>query len=179
MLICEFIVAIIGVTAGKTHGVNADGTDIVNNSAVSAMIAFICIYIFFFASTWGPGAWVVVGEIFPLPIRARGVALSTASNWLWNCIIAVITPYLVGTDKANLGAKIFFLWGSLCVLCFVYAYFLVPETKGLSLEQVDRMMEETNARHSAKWKPHSTFAKDMGFVGEGIGNSGAQVVHTE
>lgn len=48
---------------------------------VKAQIAFICIYIFFFASTWGPGAWVVIGEIFPIPIRARGVGLSTASNW--------------------------------------------------------------------------------------------------
>jgi SP family sugar:H+ symporter-like MFS transporter len=45
---------------------------------------------------------------------------------------------MVGTDKANLGAKVFFLWGSLCFLCFIYAYVLVPETKGLSLEQVDR-----------------------------------------
>jgi hypothetical protein len=43
MLVCEFIVAIIGVTDGS------------NQSAVRAMIAFICIYIFFFASTWGPG----------------------------------------------------------------------------------------------------------------------------
>jgi MFS transporter, SP family, sugar:H+ symporter len=74
MVICQFIVAIIGVTDGQDH------------KAVSAMISFICIYIFFFASTWGPGAWVVIGEIFPLPIRARGVALSTASNWLWNCV---------------------------------------------------------------------------------------------
>jgi sugar porter (SP) family MFS transporter len=74
MVICQFIVAIVGVTDGQ------------NQSAVAAMIAFICIYIFFFASTWGPGAWVVIGEIFPLPIRARGVAMSTASNWLWNCV---------------------------------------------------------------------------------------------
>ena len=74
MFICEFIVAIIGVTDGS------------NPAAVRAMIAFICIYIFFFASTWGPGAWVLIGEIFPLPIRSRGVALSTASNWLWNCV---------------------------------------------------------------------------------------------
>jgi sugar porter (SP) family MFS transporter len=74
MLVCEFIVAIIGVIDGKS------------TAAVSAMIAFICIYIFFFASTWGPGAWVVIGEIFPIPIRSRGVGLSTASNWLWNCV---------------------------------------------------------------------------------------------
>lgn len=158
MLICEFIVAIIGVTAGRESENNT--------SAVSAMIAFICIYISFFASTWGPGAWVIIGEVFPLPIRSRGVGLSTASNWLWNCIIAVITPYLVGTEKgqADLGAKVFFLWGSLCTCCFVYAYFLVPETKGLSLEQVDRMLEETTPRNSAKWVPHSTFAADMGMT---------------
>ncbi|APA12941.1 hypothetical protein SS1G_08425 [Sclerotinia sclerotiorum 1980 UF-70] len=158
MLVCEFIVAIIGVTAGRASQNNT--------SAVSAMIAFICIYISFFASTWGPGAWVVIGEVFPLPIRSRGVGLSTASNWLWNCIIAVITPYLVGTEKgqANLGAKVFFMWGSLCTCCFVYAYLLVPETKGLSLEQVDRMLEETTPRTSAKWVPHSTFADEMGMT---------------
>jgi len=90
MLICEFIVGIIGVTAGKSHGTNADGSEKVNTSAVSAMIAFICFYVFFFASTWGPGAWVVVGEIFPLPIRSRGVALSTASNWMWNCVSLIL-----------------------------------------------------------------------------------------
>jgi len=158
MLICEFIVGIIGVTAGQL--------DKHNTSAVSAQIAFICFYIFFFATTWGPAAWVVVGEIFPLPIRSRGVALSTASNWLWNCIIAVITPYMVGTGKgdANLQSKVFFVWGSLCTCCFFYAYLLVPETKGLSLEQVDRMMEETTPRTSSKWVPHSTFASDMGMV---------------
>jgi sugar porter (SP) family MFS transporter len=152
MLICQFLIAIIGVADGSNH------------QAVSAMISFICIYIFFFATTWGPGAWVVIGEIYPLPIRSRGVALSTASNWLWNCIIAVITPYMVDTDEGNLGAKIFFIWGSLCTLCFLYAYLLIFETKGLTLEQVDKMMEESTPTLSAKWKPHSTFAADMGFT---------------
>jgi sugar porter (SP) family MFS transporter len=158
MLICEFLVGIIGVTAGRESQHNS--------SAVSAQIAFICIYIFFFATTWGPGAWVLIGEIFPLPIRSRGVGLSTASNWLWNCIIAVITPYMVGKNKgeANLGSRVFFVWGSLCTACFVYAYVLIPETKGLSLEQVDRMLEETTPRTSAAWVPHSTFASDMGMV---------------
>lgn len=155
MFICEFIVAIAGTVDGK------------NQATVRAEIAFICIYIFFFASTWGPGAWVVIGEVFPLPIRSRGVALSTASNWLWNCIIAVITPYMVDADKGNLGPKVFFVWGALCVGCFVYAYMLIPETKGLSLEQVDKMLEETTARNSSKWVPHSTFAADMGLTDKG------------
>ncbi len=160
MLICQFLVAIIGVTIGfnKTH-VDATGTTVADNiPAVNAQIAFIAIFIFFFASTWGPGAWIVIGEIFPLPIRSRGVGLSTASNWLWNTIIAVITPYMVGEQRGNLKSSVFFVWGALCTCAFVYTYFLVPETKGLSLEQVDKMMEETTPRTSAGWKPTSTYA---------------------
>ncbi len=181
MIVSQFIVGIIGVTAGKPEKNN--------HPAVSAMIAFICINIFFFATTWGPAAWVIVGEVFPLPIRSRGVGLSTASNWFWNCvssffrlnftpycinwfyqIIAVITPYLVGVEKhdANLGAKVFFMWGALCCISLTFAYFLVPETKGLSLEQIDKMLEESTPRTSARWVPHSTFAEDMGLTHKGV-----------
>ena len=75
MTVAQYIVAICGVTSvGKEP------------ATVRAEIAFICIYIFFFSASWGPGAWIVIGEIFPLPIRSRGVGLSTASNWLWNCV---------------------------------------------------------------------------------------------
>lgn len=167
MLICQFLVAIIGVTVGFNHThINPDVPDTKapnhtladNVAAVNAQIAFIAIFIFFFASTWGPGAWIVIGEIFPLPIRSRGVALSTASNWLWNTIIAVITPYMVGTNHGDLKSSVFFIWGGLCTCAWAYTYFLVPETKGLSLEQVDKMMEETTPRTSAKWKPTTTFA---------------------
>ncbi|KAL2151080.1 hypothetical protein VTH82DRAFT_6178 [Thermothelomyces myriococcoides] len=162
MLICQFIVAIVGVTVGFNHTHPAPDDpekSLANNiSAVNAQIAFIAIFIFFFASTWGPGAWIVIGEIFPLPIRSRGVGLSTASNWLWNTIIAVITPYMVGEDRGNMKSSVFFVWGALCTCAFVYTYFLVPETKGLTLEQVDKMMEETTPRTSAKWRPTTTFA---------------------
>lgn len=167
MLICQFIVAIVGVTVGFNHThTTANGDTLANNiGAVNAQIAFIAIFIFFFASTWGPGAWILIGEIFPLPIRSRGVGLSTASNWLWNTIIAVITPYMVGSDYGNLKSSVFFVWGGLCTAAFVYSYLLVPETKGLSLEQVDRMMEESTPRNSSKWVPHETFASAM--AGEG------------
>ncbi|KAI1107748.1 general substrate transporter [Jackrogersella minutella] len=156
MIISQFIVAAIGVTQGRE--------EVHNSAAVQAMIAFICINIAFFATTWGPTAWVVVGEVFPLPIRSRGVGISTASNWFWNTIIAVITPYLVNVDEANLGPKVFFLWGSLCCLSLTFAYFLVPELKGLSLEQADMCMQETSPRHSSKWKPSHTYAAEMHHV---------------
>jgi hypothetical protein len=68
---------------------------------------------------------------------------------------------MVDTDKGNLKSRVFFIWGSLCSCAFVYTYFLVPETKGLTLEQVDKMMEETTPRTSAKWKPHSRFVEEV------------------
>ncbi|KAH1935445.1 hypothetical protein KXV48_002995 [Aspergillus fumigatus] len=94
-------------------------------------------------------------------------------------IIAVITPYMVDTDKGNLKAKVFFIWGSLCACAFVYTYFLIPETKGLTLEQVDKMMEETTPRTSAKWKPHGTFAAEMGLTDKDMAEKTAEVVHQE
>jgi len=77
---------------------------------------------------------------------------------------------MVDTDKGNLGARVFFIWGSLCTLCFLYAYFLIYETKGLTLEQVDKMMEESTPITSAKWKPTTTFASEMGLTDKGTLN---------
>lgn len=61
---------------------------------------------------------------------------------------------MVEPDKGNLKQKVFFVWGTLCAVCLVYSYMLVPETKGLTLEQIDRMLEETSPRTSPKWKPN-------------------------
>ena len=72
---------------------------------------------------------------------------------------------MVGSDKGNLRSSVFFIWGGLCTCAFVYSYFLVPETKGLSLEQIDKMMEESTPRKSPSWKPTKTFAEQMGNEG--------------
>ncbi|KAJ7731327.1 general substrate transporter [Mycena maculata] len=158
MVVCQFIVAITGTAA---HDATVPGG---NPTAVKAEIAFICLNIAAFAMTWGPAAWVVVGEMFPLPIRSRGVGMSTASNWFWNCIIGVITPYFVSTDEADLGPKVFFIWGSTAMGSVLFAYFLVSETKGLSLEQVDQMLTETTPRTSSGWVPTKTWAAAEGHV---------------
>jgi len=134
MCLCEFIVAIVGVT------ISVD-----NTAGQKVLIAFVCIYIAFFASTWGPIAWVITGEIFPLNVRAKAMSMSVASNWLWNFGIGYATPYLVNKEpgSAGLESKVFFIWGSTCFCCIIFTYFCVPETKGLSLEQIDVMYQHT------------------------------------
>ncbi|KAM3067528.1 Plasma membrane low glucose sensor [Clarireedia jacksonii] len=161
MFICQMIVGSVGTAF-------PDGS---NAAAQKSLVAFVCIYIFFFASSWGPVGWVIPGEIFPLGVRAKGISLTTASNWLLNWAIAYSTPYLVnpGKGNANLQAKIFFVWGGCCLLCAVFVWGLVYETKGLSLEEVDRMYEECGrAWRSEKWVPGE------GKVGgDGLGRNGS------
>ncbi|KAF2270377.1 general substrate transporter [Lojkania enalia] len=130
MAVCQFIVAITGTVAGTE-----------NMSAQRALIAFVCIYIFFFACSWGPVAWVVTGEIFPLKVRAKSLSMTTASNWLLNWAIGYATPYLVnpGPGNADLGAKVFFIWGGCCFICIFFVWTMIYETKGLALEQVDEL----------------------------------------
>jgi hypothetical protein len=59
---------------------------------------------------------------------------------------------------------VFFIWGRLCTCACFYACFLIPETKGLILEQVDKMLEETTPRTSSKWRPSTTFAAEVGMT---------------
>ncbi|KAF2133068.1 general substrate transporter [Dothidotthia symphoricarpi CBS 119687] len=139
MAISQFVVAIVGTVAG-----------IDNLAAQKSLIAFVCIYIFFFACSWGPIAWVVTGEIFPLKVRAKSLSMTTATNWLLNFGIGYATPYMVdpGPGNANMGVKVFFLWGGCCFICVFFVWAMIYETKGLSLEQVDEMYGKV----SQAWK---------------------------
>ncbi|CAK7201379.1 Plasma membrane low glucose sensor [Sporothrix eucalyptigena] len=154
MCVAQLIVALLGTL---TTSQDALGNIIVHNlAAQKASIAFVCIYIFFFASTWGPLGWVVTGEIFPLKHRSRALAMTTATNWLLNWAIAYSTPYLVnyGAGYANLQSKIFFVWFAACFVCIAFVYFFIYETKGLSLEEIDQMYTQgIPAKKSSQWVP--------------------------
>lgn len=148
MCVCQFIVGSVGTASAQD-----------NLSAQNASIAFVCIYIFFFASSWGPVAWVVTGELFPLKARAKCLSMTTASNWLLNWAIAYATPYMVDADRANLQSKVFFVWGSFCFVCIAFVYFMIYETKGLSLEQVDELYGIVGkAWKSKEFRPQVNFA---------------------
>jgi len=70
----------------------------------------------------------LIAFLQPLGIRAKSMSLAVASNWLWNFGIGYATPYLVNPSTtgvnaekaANLGVKVFFIWGATCVGCFIF-----------------------------------------------------------
>ncbi|KAG7128179.1 Major facilitator-type transporter ecdD like protein [Verticillium longisporum] len=169
MCISQLIVAVSGTVSSGQH---ENGEIFVKSlGGQRAAVSFVCIYIFFFASTWGPLAWVVTGEIFPLKTRAKSLSITTATNWLLNWAIAYSTPYLVnyGEGYANLQSKIFFVWFGACFICIIFVWLMIYETKGLSLEEVNQLYEEVrDARKSPLWKPTSSWDNDTKKQGNDI-----------
>jgi sugar porter (SP) family MFS transporter len=149
MAISQYIVAAVGTAF--------DINDVI---PAKIIITFICVDIFFFASSWGPVAWVVTSEIYPLKVRAKSMSISTSANWLFNWALAYATPYIVqpGHGNANLGAKVFFIWGTCCVVGAVFVWFMVYETSKISLEQIDELYERVDyAWNSSKFEPSWSF----------------------
>ncbi|BGP35843.1 hypothetical protein JCM10296v2_007695 [Rhodotorula toruloides] len=124
-------------------------------AAGKALIFASCWFIAGFACSWGPLGWVVAAEQFPLKIAPLCVSLATASNWLNNFIIAIIVPYITDPGYGNIGTKITFMWAGTEFLAFLYTFFFIPETKGLSLVQVDELyLTGVPAWRSASWTPY-------------------------
>ncbi|KAF8642803.1 hypothetical protein AX16_009436 [Volvariella volvacea WC 439] len=96
------------------------------------IFAAVCVYLFVFGATWGPTPWLLGAEIFPLRARAKGMALSTCSNWFFNFIVAFITPPLFSAMDAGY----YFLLVAFCLISAVLVALVYPETKGRSLEEL-------------------------------------------
>ncbi|KAF9515364.1 hypothetical protein BS47DRAFT_1372035 [Hydnum rufescens UP504] len=113
-------------------------------SAVSMIYLFTAGY----GGSFGPVAWVLPNEIFPLTIRSQGVGLSTASNWCNNFLVGLITPSLISVSPA----ATYMLFSCGCVAAFFWSKYLVPETRGRSLEEMDTLFESAVGQEIAQRK---------------------------
>jgi sugar porter (SP) family MFS transporter len=95
----------------------------------------IVLYIASFSISWGPVQWVALPELFPLRIRAGAVGICVIFNWLFNLIVALVFPVLL--DKFGAGPN-FLFFAVTTALAFLFAKKLMPETKGRSLEDIER-----------------------------------------
>lgn len=92
-------------------------------------------YLAFFALSLGPIVWVLLGEIFPNRIRSRAVSVSILAMWAANFLVSFTFPIL----KESLGSGFTFLiYGVMCVACVVFVCRCIVETKGKTLEQIEK-----------------------------------------
>ncbi|KAJ8694641.1 hypothetical protein PTI98_007299 [Pleurotus ostreatus] len=101
--------------------------------ASQAMAAMMYIYVCFYSMGWGPLPWVYCSDIFPTRTRHYGLALASASQWLWNFVVSKVTPEIL----TALQYKIFFMFGTINIAGMAVFSLLIPETKGRSLEDMD------------------------------------------
>ena len=106
--------------------------------AVPTMI-LIAFYILGFAVSWGPIAWVLIGEIFPLSVRGIGSSFGSAANWLGNFIVSQFFLVLLDAFGNNVGGP-FAIFGVFSALSIPFVMRLVPETNGKSLEEIEEEM---------------------------------------
>ena len=108
-------------------------------SALGSNLKYVAVgslvtYIICFAMSLGPIGWILVSEVFPLKIRGIAMSICTVSNFAFNFFVVGSFPILI--HKIG-GAYTFWGFAVVSFLCILFVYFFVPETKGISLEQIE------------------------------------------
>jgi MFS transporter, SP family, galactose:H+ symporter len=98
------------------------------------LLIAVILYIFGFAVSWGPVVWLVCSEIFPLEGREVGMTITTMVNWTFAGL--VMANALTFMSKYG-NASIFYVFAGFCVLAIVFVALFVPETKGITLEELE------------------------------------------
>lgn len=91
-------------------------------------------YIICFAMSLGPVGWILVSEVFPLKIRGIAMSVCTVSNFAFNFFVVASFPILMNRLG---GGFTFAMFGIVSLICIIFVYFAIPETKGISLETIE------------------------------------------
>jgi hypothetical protein len=122
---------------------------VANGSKTCGIVAIIMLFLFnfFFAIGMLAIPWLLPAEYAPLAIRTKSAALATASNWIFTFLVVEITP--ISIDSIQWKTYIYFAIFNLAFLPLIW--FFYPETRNLSLEQVDLLF--TGEKVLLHWKP--------------------------
>ena len=115
------------------------------------LILCACMFIAGFASTWGPGVWVAIGEMYPLRIRSSSASVATTGNWGWNFLLTFCTPFITRAIQYQYG----YIFAGCNFLSVLVVYFFYYESSNLTLEQVDLMYNDASVKpwNSSDWVP--------------------------
>jgi len=156
VLMAFFLFLVGGLQGGFGAWGVVDGSAvwvITNHPAVTKGI-IVCSYLFVcsFAVTMGPVSWTYPAEIFPMRVRAKAVALSTASNWIFNFALAWAVPPALSAISFNT----YFIFGAFNAAAAIHVFFCFPETAGRTLEEIEDVFSQGHV--FAAWR----IKKDVG-----------------
>ncbi|SCO08231.1 related to quinate transport protein [Fusarium fujikuroi] len=102
-----------------------------------AAIVFFYLWTAVYTPTWNGTPWVINSEFFDPSFRSLAQACTTASNWLFNFLVSRFTEQMF----AAMGYGVYMFFATLSFFAFIFAFFLIPETSGIPLEQVYRLFK--------------------------------------
>lgn len=112
-------------------------------SSSTFLLTFILAFIASHAIGQGAVIWVFISEIFPTKIRAFGQSWGTGTHWVFAALITLLTPLFIDADKGVFGDNpwpVFMFFAIMMVLQLLYTIFMMPETKGVSLEELSKRL---------------------------------------
>ncbi|RSH78798.1 uncharacterized protein EHS24_001707 [Apiotrichum porosum] len=146
MACCAIIAGLVGHFFTDSPNVPAGKERMGGN----VLVAFALLHVSAFSLFWGPTPWVLLGETFPLRVRPKAIALGSATNWFWNFMLSYFSPLIA----ADIGPLILLVFCGVLIVAFFYVFFMIPETRGISLEEVDELYRsKIPAWRSGSWKP--------------------------
>lgn len=129
-------------TSGMALGIGTLGFSIYFEQLGIISLIGMLTFIGSFALSMGPVTWVLLSEIFPNSVRDKALSIAVAAQWLFNAIVANSFPAINGSEvnatQFN-GALPYFIFFALCIVTILFAIRFIPETKGLTLEEMDQL----------------------------------------
>ncbi|KAI0931239.1 hypothetical protein AcW2_000166 [Taiwanofungus camphoratus] len=151
---CAIIAGLVGHFLLAPSGTPSDQLTPRNRQGGDVLITFAVMHVFTYGLFWGPTPWVYLGESFPLRVRPKSIALGCMSNWIWNFLLSFFSPRIA----ARIGPLILLIFFGMLLFGFVYVYLFIPETVGLSLEEVDEMYRaRIKPWNSYGWRPSKKY----------------------
>lgn len=110
-------------------------------------VVSIMVYSASFMFSWGPICWVLIAEIFPNTIRGAAVAIAVAFQWIFNFIVSSTFVPMYNMSAGDMGEKFghmfaYALYGIICIIAAIFVWKLVPETKGKTLEDMNKLWKK-------------------------------------
>ncbi len=134
---CMCVTMITAGIAFKIIGGQADPT-MIGWLPKALLLCSVIVYIFGFAVSWGPVAWLVCSEIFPLEGREIGMTITTMVNWTF---AGLLMDNALTFMQVYGHASIFFVFSGFCVAAIVFVAMFVPETRGITLEDIEQNLK--------------------------------------
>lgn len=129
---------VMGAMMLGVGGTTANGYSVLSPMTQNGCVAMLVLWYFFYGLSWGPGVWILGGEIGTGQLREHTLLLSSLGSFVTSVPINFVNPYV----QAAIGGRTAIIYGSFSVAAMVFVYFFLPETKDRSLEELDEMFQQ-------------------------------------